>query len=147
MLKRLSRLRLESLGPLLVSAYLVSASLISCTGSAPQPARLALIDPLGILDNVTSDLRLLVLPADGHACGADGRVTPNLPDAPGAVIDSAVVDISFAIADGASVLLDPGTYTVLVRGRGTDPISGVGPNELIATGCQTGVAVVAAETG
>jgi len=146
MQKRAATSRLSS-RPLRLGLVLSCAvALVSCASDAPQPARLALIDPLGILDDVTSDLRLLVLPAAGHACSAGGRLDPELPTTPGVPVTDAVVDITFAISAGASVLLDPGTYTVLVRGRGTDPISGVGPNELIATGCQTGVVIAAGET-
>ncbi|NOY93087.1 MAG: hypothetical protein GXP55_18030, partial [Deltaproteobacteria bacterium] len=142
MLKRSVHRSFTSLGLVLASAL----SLVSCASDLPRGARLALIDPLSILNDVTSDLRLLVLPEEGHGCGADGRLEPALPDAAGTPVDLAVVDITFPIADGSSVDLDPGRYTVLVRGRGTDPISGVGPNELIATGCQAGLEIAAGET-
>ena len=97
MQKRAATSRLSS-RPLRLGLVLSCAvALVSCASDAPRPARLALIDPLGILDDVTSDLRLLVLPAAGHACSAGGRLDPELPTTPGVPVTDAVVDITFAI--------------------------------------------------
>lgn len=122
----------------------------SCT-SSPEPvgARLALRDPYALIDDISPPvLRVLVLPAGGFACDvASGVVTPSPSEDPGATIAEAVVDVTVDIAmRGATTMVDlpAGDYVVLVRGRGTDMVSGR-TNVVIATSCAT-TTVAAGET-
>lgn len=105
---------------------------------------LDLRDPLGLMD-VVGDLRLLVFPAEGRSCTADGTVLPEISDDPGAVFPEAVVDVRFGTTESAMVMLNVGTYVVLVRGRGTDPVT-MRENQIVATGCAADVAIEDGET-
>ena len=90
-------------------------------------------DPLGLSD-VVGDLRLLVFADGSRSCdSATGALTPALSDAAD-LVEDAVVDIRFAPGEAASVDLAQGTYTVHVRGRGTDPVSGRS-DVIVARGC------------
>lgn len=114
-------------------------ALSACAGDVPAGEGIALRDPLGLVDDVYgsgNSLRLYVLPAASFACTpASGMVTPEPPDSPDAFAD-AVVDVTIAMGDvgGYSVTVPPGEYVVLVRGKGTDRVSGL-MNVFIATGC------------
>ena len=130
-------------------ASVVSAfALLSCVGDAgggsATPPQGSLYDPLGLMD-VVGDLRLLVFPAEGFGCTADGTVTPALSEEPDAIFEDAVVDIRFGTDEAAMVSLDAGTYVVHVRGFGTDPVSGR-MNVIVATGCTADVVIESGET-
>ncbi|MEM9074252.1 MAG: hypothetical protein AAGE52_37510 [Myxococcota bacterium] len=116
----------------------------SCVGDAAGPPRLVFDDPLGLMD-VVGDLRLLVFPAEGRGCSADGTVTPEISDAADATFPEAVVDLRFPTDESSSVTLNVGSYVVLVRGRGTDPVS-MRTNVIVATGCTPNVMIEDGET-
>ncbi|MDH5492977.1 MAG: hypothetical protein OEY14_13565 [Myxococcales bacterium] len=140
-------LRIATRAPaVLAVALLLASPLTGCVGEPVAPARLGLSDPLAILDELVGPVQLLVFDASRGSCGADGRLSPNLPDAPDATFSDAVVDLEFEVGTGAEVRVPPGEYLVLVRGRGTDPVSGVGPDALIASGCAEGAIVGSGET-
>ncbi len=110
------------------------ACLLGCVGGDASPPQVNIHDPLGLMD-VVGDLRLLVFPAAARTCDvALGELSPALSDASGATFDDAVVDIRFGTDEAAMVTLDEGLYTVLVRGRGIDPVS-MRPDQIVATGC------------
>lgn len=120
------------------AAALVLSLLVSCV--APSDANVvALRDPFGLIDDVAAagnSLRLYVLPAETYACNGDGRVSP---DQESDEFLDAIVDITLmpdTATDSArgEANVPVGSWTVLVRGRGTDPVSMV-PNQIIATGC------------
>ena len=125
--------------------FLVSFGFVlaSCTAEPAVPA-LDIRDPLGLMD-VVGDLRLLVFPAEGRGCTADGTVTPAISDDPAAMFPEAVVDLRFGTTESAMVTLNVGTYVVLVRGRGTDPVS-MRENQIVATGCAADVVIEDGET-
>jgi hypothetical protein len=108
---------------------------------------LGIRDPLALIDDVEGDLRLLVFPGETHACDtATGLVTPSPAEERGAAAPDAVVDINVPTgAPTAMVQLNPGTYSVLVRGWGTDPVS-MRDNVIIASGCARDVAIEAGST-
>ncbi len=121
----------------------------SCAGSE-EPAHglgFGLRDPLDLIDDVEGDLRLLVFSAETHSCDAAmGLLTPEPNPERGAEVADAVVDITFSPSTPTTMVqLNPGTYSVLVRGWGTDVVSGV-PNTIIASGCAGGVEIAAGET-
>ncbi len=94
---------------------------------------IALRDPQGVLDEVRGSLRLIALPAEGHACdAASGLLTPDPADA--ARIDGAVVDLTFDRGGPVTVGVPPGRYAILVRGRGDDATTGR-IDVVLATGC------------
>lgn len=113
------------------------ACLLSACGDTDR-ASLAIHDPLDLIDDVEGPLRLFVLPADRYTCDAlTGAVSPEVPDVAEGMVDDAVADVSLTVsASMASTELDlaAGDYTVLVRGKGTDPVTMI-PDVFIATGC------------
>lgn len=141
----------RSLLPAVLSAVPALAS-AGCVASATDARGIALDDPLGLVMDVAragNPLRVYVLPASSYACNATtGTITPDIPDdAPGNVPD-AVVDINADISGDmatAMATIPTGDWTVLVRGKGTDPVSGR-PNRIIATGCATVPGLAANET-
>lgn len=91
-------------------------------------------DPLGLIED-SEELRLFVLPAETYVCvdTATGVLAPVLPDAPvGAIVDLPLSGGGGAIVQEVSV--PPGDYVAYVRGKGTDPVSGV-RDTVIAQGC------------
>ena len=134
-------------------ATLALAALLAgaCTAPSVQGSAIALDDPLGLIDDVEAagnDLRLLVLPDESYDCdSATGRLAPEPPDA--AMIGDAVVDVSVDIAGGSvsasDVSVPPGDWVVLVRGKGTDPTSGV-RDAIIASGCAAVAMLASGET-
>ena len=112
-----------------------TAACVTSPAAVAGPA-VALDDPTGVLATVEGDLRLLILPIDGHRCdGFTGKADPNPPEDPAdAEIPAAVADLAFGIAERATVQVDSGSYAIVVRGRGTDPVSGR-MDAVIATGC------------
>lgn len=123
-------------------ALLALLGLSSCVADTDPGARgIALRDPLGLIDDVYdsgNSLRLYVLPADAYACTeSTGEVLPAPPDTPEMFAD-AVVDITLTRDESGrrEVMVAPGAYTVLVRGKGTDMVSGE-MNTIIARGCGT----------
>jgi len=93
-------------------------------------------DPLGLMD-VVGELRLLVFTADVLGCdSATGTTTPSLDEDMAALFPDATVDLRFSQDEQETVNVDAGSYTILVRGWGTDPVSGR-MNVIVATGCQT----------
>jgi cysteine-rich repeat protein len=119
-----------------VRALFLGLCLVSC--GDVDAARLAINDPLDLIDDVEGPLRLFVLPSDGYACDATtGAVAPMVPDVAEGMVADAVVDVSLTVESSAAraeLEIAPGEYVVLVRGKGTDPVSGI-PNVFIATGC------------
>ena len=123
---------------------LFALSMSCVAGDAGVPS-VQLRDPLGLMD-VVGDLRLLVFPADARSCDvAAGELVPALDPAREATFEDAVVDIRFAVDEPAMVNLDQGVYSVLVRGRGTDPVS-MRPDQIVATGCAGEVQIDSGET-
>jgi len=118
---------------------LCALALGSCVGEPAGGVALRLDDPQGIFDDgvtlMPAELRVLVLPE--RACDpATGRVSPEPSTAPGAPVDDAVVDLTIPLGmrSGQRVEVPPGTYTILVRGRGIDRVT-TEPNQVIASGC------------
>jgi hypothetical protein len=113
---------------------------IGCAAPTGNGSAIALRDPLGLIDDVYASgntLRLLVLPGDRYVCDPPtGSVTPEVADASVGATPDAVVDVELAREEIAAheVTVPPGTWLVLVRGKGTDPGSGV-MNTVIARGC------------
>jgi len=136
---------LRPLRSLLPAVLLVPAAVApGCMEGTSTAHGITLDDPLGLVADVAAagnPLRLQVLPSSSYSCDSSlGEITPPIPDnaTPGGV-DDAVVDIVIDIAAGsdsasARVMVPAGDWTVLVRGHGTDPVSGV-RNSLIASGC------------
>lgn len=120
------------------SALLALPLLASCAGDVSSSG-LALNDPLDLIDDIQGPLRLYVVPADRYTCDSTrGLVQPEVPDREqeGSVPD-AVVDISLPVSASSArgeVQVPAGDWVVLVRGKGTDPVTGV-QNTFIATGC------------
>ncbi len=99
---------------------------------------LAINDPLALIDDIEGPLRLFVLPGASFTCDpTTGMVSPEVPDVAEGMFMEAVADLSLTVA-GSSATIDvnvpEGDYTVLVRGKGTDPVS-MRMNVFIATGC------------
>lgn len=144
----------RSLRLVLPAVLLAAPSLAApgCVAPSAQARGIALDDPLGLVMDVARagfPLRVYVLPAGSYVCDDTvGTITPDIEDvAPGGVAD-AVVDISADISgDMATAMasIPTGDWTVLVRGKGTDPVSGR-PNRIIATGCAAVAALAASET-
>lgn len=113
---------------------------------------IALDDPLGLVMDVAragNPLRVYVLPASSYACdGTTGTIAPDIEDLEPGMVADAVVDINADISGDmatAMATIPTGDWTVLVRGKGTDPVSGR-PNRIIATGCATVLGLAASET-
>lgn len=129
-------------------ALLVLASLLPSCASDVAATGLAINDPLGLIDQVQGPLRLFVLPAESYACDATtGAVEPDVPDVGQGLFEEATADVELVVSNSAartelSVL--PGDYTVLVRGKGTDPVTGI-RDTFIATGCAA-VSISSGET-
>lgn len=129
------------------SGLVLLLALVGCATDA-HVSGLAIRDPLGLVEDVYGsghELRLYVLPGDPYGCNASsGTLTTDVPDLEPGMFGDAIVDVSLAQADtaGRDVQVPPGSWTVLVRGKGTDRVSGE-MNVFIATGCQT----VAVENG
>lgn len=110
----------------------------SCGGDVGSTG-LAINDPLDLIDDVyDGQLRLFVLPAGEYTCdAATGTVSPEVPDVGQGMFADAVADVTLEVASSrarAEVQVPGGEYTVLVRGKGTDPVTMV-MNTFIATGC------------
>ncbi len=120
-----------------LSALLFLPALVSCAADVGSSG-LAINDPLGLIDDVQGPLRLFVLPADAYACDATtGAVSPDVPDIEQGMLEDAIADVSLTVMSSAAraeLSIPAGEYTVLVRGKGTDPVTGI-PNTFIATGC------------
>lgn len=139
----------------LLPAILLAAPALAapgCVASSSEAHGIALDDPLGLVMDVAragNPLRVYVLPASSYACNDTvGTITPDIPDLAAGMVPDAVVDIEAAISgDMASAMatIPTGDWTVLVRGKGTDPVSGR-PNRIIATGCATVSGLAASET-
>ena len=108
----------------------------------------AISDPLALIEEVEGPLRLYVLPADTYTCDVTfGTVTPEVPDLPEGMFLDAVADRSLPVSGsmaGTELDVIEGEYVVLVRGKGTDPVTGV-RDTFIATGCATAT-IAAGET-
>jgi cysteine-rich repeat protein len=123
---------------------LVGGALAGCAVEPVVPVAMRLDDPLALFDRIDGRrLRVLVFPADTHACApGTGLVTPEPPrDPASAPVPEAIVDLPIEFASGAAraraeVQVPAGRYTILVRGRGTDRVS-MEPDKVIASGCAT----------
>jgi hypothetical protein len=130
---RRSRLGLAALS----APLLLGGALSGCvTQAAGTP--ISLDDPLGLIED-SEELRLFILPAETHVCldSATGVIAPSLPDSPVGMTEGAIVDLLLTGGTGAimqEVSVPPGDYVAYVRGKGTDPVSGV-RNTVIAQGC------------
>ncbi len=127
----------------LLPAMLLVAPALAAPGCvAPTTARgIALDDPLGLVMDVARTghpLRVYVLPASSYVCNDTiGTISPDIQDALPGMVPDAVVDISADVSGDmatAMAVIPVGDWTVLVRGKGTDPVSGR-PDRVIATGC------------
>jgi hypothetical protein len=84
-------------------------------------------------------LRLYVLSMDAYACNpTTGEVTPEVPDQEVGTLPDAVVDVALGRDQltNHEVRVPPGAWTIFVRGRGNDPMTGR-MNVPIARGCNT----------
>ncbi len=117
----------------------------SCASDRVAVRGVELIDPAGLIDDILGSghpLRLYVVPMTAYACNpATGEVTPFPSDdlEPGMFPD-AVVDISVDASARAEVTVPVGDWTIFVRGKGTDPVTGV-RNTFIGRGCNTATVV------
>lgn len=117
-------------------------ALLAATSCAPsvEGRAMAIHDPLALIDDVEGPLRLFVLPGDTYTCDTTtGMVDPEVPDVAEGMFLDAVVDLSLNVEGSramASIDVPEGNYTVLVRGKGTDPVTLI-PDVFIATGCAT----------
>jgi cysteine-rich repeat protein len=122
-------------------AWSAALALAGCAADDAGGHSLELRDPLGLLDDIDGNLRLLAFPTGDYACdratgivmGPEGPVPDTTP------IPGSVVDISFAPGAAAAdrtVSVPPGSYELIVRGRGTDPVSMI-PDTIICSGCST----------
>lgn len=130
-----------------IALLALCAVLASCSSDVGSRG-ITLRDPLDLIDDVQGPLRLFVLDAATHTCDpTTGMVTPEIPDVDEGMVDEAIVDQSLSVnASMASEEVDVpvGEFTVLVRGKGTDPVSGR-MDVFIATACAT-ASVDAGET-
>lgn len=123
-----------------------------CVAPSAGARGIALDDPLGLVQDVASagnPLRVYVVPAASYACSTStGLTTPDVPDAEVGAVEDAIVD-SEAMINGdmatLTAMVPVGDWVVLVRGKGTDPVSGR-TNRIIASGCATVNGLGASET-
>ncbi len=114
---------------LAVAAVLcLTPALTAClSGLSVEGITLAMDDPSGLLARATA-ARLLVLPAEGRRCLADGGIEPPVPDdfAESPREASAVLELSTGAprAETTAIVLAEGDYLVFVQARGDDPLSG-----------------------
>jgi cysteine-rich repeat protein len=128
------------LAPSLLALGLVAA----CASEPVAGVGVRLDDPLALFDRIDGRrLRVLVLPAETHACApGTGLVTPEPPrDPANAMVPEAIVDVPVEFGAGAArvraeIQVPAGRYTILVRGRGIDRVS-MEPDKVIASGCAT----------
>ena len=138
---------MRSLRTALALLILGSSAGISCSSDVGSRG-LAIHDPLALIDDVQGPLRLYVLPADMFSCdNTTGLVSPDVPDVGEGMFAAAVADLSLNVSDSramAEINVPGGDYTVLVRGKGTDPVT-LRTDVFIATGC-TASAISEGET-
>ncbi len=124
------------------SSLATALALVASASCAPEvgSSGLAIHDPLALIDDVEGPLRLFILPGDAYTCDpTTGLVTPEVPDVPEGMVLEAIADLSLTVEGSratANVDVPEGSYTVLVRGKGTDPVTMI-PNVFIATACAT----------
>lgn len=130
------------------SAVLSACLLLLSCATDVGATGLAINDPLDLIDDVEGPLRLFVLPAEAYECDATtGAVSPEVPDVQQGTLEEAVADVELTVMGSSArseLSVPPGEYTVLVRGKGTDRVTGI-RDTFIATGC-TGVAIGSGET-
>jgi cysteine-rich repeat protein len=118
-------------------AALCLLSLASCASDTSSTG-LALNDPLDLIDDVEGPLRLFVLPAPAFSCDrTTGMVSPEVSDVEQGSFMDAVIDITLEVSGSRArgeAQVPAGEWIVLVRGKGTDPVTGV-RDTFIATGC------------
>jgi cysteine-rich repeat protein len=123
--------------PLAILALLAFFALTSCADDVGGTG-LAINDPLALIDDVEGPLRLYVLSGADYTCDpVFGTVTPDVPDLPEGMFEDAVADRSLTVSGsmaGAELDVVGGDYVVLVRGKGTDPVTMV-TDTFIASGC------------
>ncbi|MFO0681506.1 MAG: hypothetical protein U0234_05630 [Sandaracinus sp.] len=135
--------------PALVLAPALSTP--GCVAPSAGARGIALDDPLGLVHDVAAagnPLRVYVVPASDYACNTStGLTTPDIPDAEVGTVGAIVDGEAMIMGDAASLTatVPVGDWTVLVRGKGTDPVSGR-MNRIIATGCATVNGLGASET-
>lgn len=137
-----------------LTALAVGLALVPSCIAAPDAAVVALRDPYGLIDDVAAagnGLRIYVLPLATYTCSTDGVITPDIPDdaEPGSIAD-AVVDITVTVDTATDTAtgearVPVGDWTVLVEGRGVDPVS-MRSDFVIASGCTTVTMLSAGET-
>lgn len=131
-----------------LGVLLACSSLLSCATDVGATG-LAINDPLDLIDDIDpGGLRLFVLPAETYSCAATtGVVSPMVPDVEQGMVEDAIADVGLTVMSSAAreqLSVPAGAYTVLVRGKGTDPVTHV-PDTFIATGC-TAVSIGEGET-
>ncbi len=122
-------------------AVMLCALVLTSCSTEPVGDVTMSLDPAGIFDDglvlSPAELRIVIFP-ETSCDTATGRLTPEPSTAPGATFTDAVVDLTIPLADrmGQRIPLPAGTYTILVRGRGTDRVT-METNQVIASGCMT----------
>lgn len=129
-------------------ALLPLALLLTACASDIGASALAINDPLDLIEDVEGPLRLFVLPAADFICEATtGMVSPEVPDVGQGMFADAAADVTvevMGVRARSEVQVPGGDYTVLVRGKGTDRVTGI-TDTFIATGC-TPVTIGGGET-
>jgi hypothetical protein len=143
-------MRLVSIG----SALLCSA-VAGCVANTSSATPIELDDPLGLVSTVAgfgNPLRVYVLPAAQFQCQTStGTTTPDVPDLPvGTMAPGVQAEVVLPLTMGvdmanAMATVPTGDWTVLVRGKGTDPVSHR-TNRIIASGCAPVMGLGASET-
>lgn len=143
--------------PFPLLGLLLASSAPGCVAAPAEVTPIGLRDPLGLIGCDAGEttgcvpagaLRLFVLPAASFACSSGGGVSPDIVDAPVGETPDAVVDITLTVTGGAArqeVVLPAGDWVVLVRGKGTDPVS-MRPDVVVANGCAPVAGFAAGET-
>jgi len=120
-----------------VALVIALAAGTSCSSDVDSSG-LAINDPLALIDDIEGPLRLFVLPGASYTCDATtGMVSPEVPDVAEGMLMEAVADLSLTVMGSSAttnINVPGGDYTVLVRGKGTDPVS-MRTDVFIATGC------------
>lgn len=117
-------------------AAVLALNLASCGESGDLPMTIG--DPLHLIEEVEGPLRLYVLPREDFTCDAStGAVAPDVPDVPEGMFSEAIADVTLDVtgSQAATTLeVSGGSYVILVRGKGTDPVS-MRPHQIIARAC------------
>jgi hypothetical protein len=125
-------------------AALLAVPVLSIAGcAAPEVTAdgVELIDPAGLIEDILGSghpIRLYVVPTATYACDPGTGVVAGFPldDLEPGMFADAVVDVSVDASAHVDVTVPVGDWTIVVRGKGTDPVTGV-MNAFIGRGCST----------